>query len=82
VAFGKLAEICAEYLNKGKQVYVEGRLRSRSWEDKEGNKKWTTEVVASNVVMLGGTGDQPREMGGEPPEDIPDRTQQEDDIPF
>jgi single-strand DNA-binding protein len=82
VAFGKLAEICAEYLNKGKQVYVEGRLRSRSWEDKEGNKKWTTEVVASNVVMLGGAGDQPRETGGEPPEDIPDRTQQEDDIPF
>ena len=82
VAFGKLAEICAEYLNKGKQVYVEGRLRSRSWEDKEGNKKWTTEVVASNVVMLGGAGDQVRETGGEPPEDVPDRAQQEDDIPF
>ena len=82
VAFGKLGEICAEYLNKGKQVYVEGRLRSRSWEDKEGNKKWTTEVVASNVVMLGGAGDQVRETGGEPPEDVPDRAQQEDDIPF
>jgi single-strand DNA-binding protein len=82
VAFGKLAEICAEYLNKGKQVYVEGRLQSRSWEDKEGNKKWTTEIVANNVVMLGGGGDQSRGMGGEPPEDVPDRAQQEDDIPF
>jgi single-strand DNA-binding protein len=88
VAFGKLAEICAEYLNKGKQVYVEGRLRSRSWEDKEGNKKWTTEVVASNVVMLGGAAeggpsarDQGRETGGEPAEP-PEPTQQDDDIPF
>jgi single-strand DNA-binding protein len=82
VAFGKLAEICAEYLNKGKQVYVEGRLRSRSWEDKEGNKRWTTEVVASNVVMLGGAGDQARETGGEPPEGPPEPAQQDDDIPF
>jgi single-strand DNA-binding protein len=82
VAFGKLAEICAEYLNKGKQVYVEGRLQSRSWEDKDGNKRWTTEIVANNVVMLGGSADQGRGMGGEPPDDIPDRGQQEDDIPF
>ena len=82
VAFGKLAEICAEYLNKGKQVYIEGRLQSRSWEDKEGNKKWTTEVVANNVVMLGGAGDQPRETGGEPTESPPEPSQQEDDIPF
>ena len=82
VAFGKLAEICAEYLNKGKQVYVEGRLQSRSWEDKEGNKRWTTEIVANNVVMLGGGGDQARETGGEPPEGPPEPSQQEDDIPF
>ena len=82
VAFGKLAEICAEYLNKGKQVYIEGRLQSRSWEDKEGNKKWTTEIVANNVVMLGGVGDQARETGGEPPEGPPEPSQQEDDIPF
>jgi single-strand DNA-binding protein len=89
VAFGKLAEICAEYLNKGKQVYVEGRLQSRSWEDKEGNKKWTTEIVANNVVMLGGVAqgglsasDQARETGGELPEGPPEPTQQEDDIPF
>ena len=83
VAFGKLAEICAEYLNKGKQVYVEGRLQSRSWEDKDGNKRWTTEIVANNVVMLGGPpGDQSRGMGGEPPEGPPEPGQQEDDIPF
>jgi single-strand DNA-binding protein len=83
VAFGKLAEICAEYLNKGKQVYIEGRLQSRSWEDKDGNKRWTTEIVANNVVMLGGPpGDQGRGMGGEPPEGPPEPGQQEDDIPF
>jgi len=84
VAFGKLAEICAEYLNKGKQVYVEGRLQSRSWEDKEGNKRWTTEVVANNMVMLGGVGDQAKGMGDEPPEEPPESepTQQDDDIPF
>lgn len=92
VAFGKLAEICAEYLNKGKQVYVEGRLQSRSWEDKEGNKRWTTEVVANNVVMLGSAaeggplardqGDQSRGTGGEPPEEPPEPAQQDDDIPF
>jgi single-strand DNA-binding protein len=82
VAFGKLAEICAEYLNKGKQVYVEGRLRSRSWEDKEGNKRWTTEVVANNVVMLGAASDQVRETGPEPPEGAPEPAQQDDDIPF
>jgi single-strand DNA-binding protein len=82
VAFGKLAEICAEYLNKGKQVYVEGRLQSRSWEDKEGNKRWTTEVVANNVVMLGQLGDQARGTGGEPDEGPPEPSQQDDDIPF
>jgi single-strand DNA-binding protein len=82
VAFGKLAEICAEYLNKGKQVYVEGRLQSRSWEDKEGNKRWTTEVVANNVVMLGQLGDQSKGTGGGPDEEPPEPTQQEDDIPF
>ena len=52
VAFGKLAEICAEYLNKGKQVYIEGRLQSRSWEDKEGNKRTTTEVIAQSAQVL------------------------------
>ena len=53
VAFGRVAEICGEYLNKGKQVYIEGRLRTRSWEDKDGNRKWTTEIVATQMQMLG-----------------------------
>lgn len=54
VAWNKLAELCAEYLAKGRQVYVEGKLQTRQWEDKEGNKKITTEIVASSVVFLGG----------------------------
>ncbi len=80
VAFGKLGEICAEYLSKGKQVYVEGRLQSRSWEDKDGNKKWVTEVVASNVVMLGGVGEQVK--GGEELPEVPFEQPPEEDIPF
>jgi len=56
VAFGKLAEICGEYLNKGKQVYIEGRLQTRSWEDKDGNRKWVTEIVATQMQMLGAPG--------------------------
>ena len=58
VTFGKLAEICRDYLNKGKQVYIEGRIRSRSWEDKEGNKKFTTEIIANQMQMLGSPGGQ------------------------
>ena len=53
VAWGKLGEICAEYLAKGKQVYIEGRLQTREWDDKDGNKKQTTEIVANNMTMLG-----------------------------
>ncbi|MEW6328034.1 MAG: single-stranded DNA-binding protein [Thermodesulfobacteriota bacterium] len=59
VAYGKLAEICGEYLSKGKQVYIEGRLQTRSWDDKDGNKRWTTEIIASNMQMLGPAGRQP-----------------------
>ena len=56
VVWGKRAELCAKYLSKGRQCYVEGRLRTRSWEDKEGNKRWTTEIVATDVQFLGGGG--------------------------
>ncbi len=56
VAFGKLAEICRDYLSKGKQVYIEGKIRSRSWEDKEGNKRFTTEILANQMQMLGPAG--------------------------
>lgn len=52
--WGKLAEICAKYLAKGSQAYVEGRLQTRSWDDKDGNKRYTTEIVAQQVVFLGG----------------------------
>ncbi|MBI5682467.1 MAG: single-stranded DNA-binding protein [Deltaproteobacteria bacterium] len=53
VTFGKTAEICGEYLVKGKQIYIEGRLQTRSWEDKDGNKRWTTEIIANTMQMLG-----------------------------
>jgi single-strand DNA-binding protein len=55
-AFGKLAEIMAEYLRKGSQVYIEGKLRTRKWQDKNGNDRWTTEIVADEMQMLGGRG--------------------------
>jgi len=84
VAFGRLAEICGEYLNKGKQVYIEGRIRTRSWDDKEGNKRYTTEIVATQMQMLGAAGAPPsgekdrafdQEMG-------PDPGTGDDDVPF
>jgi single-strand DNA-binding protein len=53
VVWGKLADICGKYLNKGRQVYVEGRLQTRSWEDQQGQKRYTTEIVASTVEFLG-----------------------------
>jgi len=52
VIWGKLGELCNEYLKKGRQAYVEGRIQTRSWEDKEGNKRYTTEIVASTVQFL------------------------------
>lgn len=54
VVWGKLAELCGEYLAKGRQCYVEGRLQTREWNDKEGKKNYTTEVVANQVTFLGG----------------------------
>ncbi|MDH3973784.1 MAG: single-stranded DNA-binding protein [Deltaproteobacteria bacterium] len=83
-AWGKLGEICGEYLSKGKQVYIEGRLQTREWEDKDGNKRQTTEIVANNMTMLGQAGGAPQggtsnshsaSSGG--PDDFED-----DDIPF
>ena len=53
VFFNRLAEIAAQYLKKGSQVYVEGKLQTRKWEDIEGNERWTTEVVANQMQMLG-----------------------------
>ena len=54
--FGRLAEIAAEYLRKGSQVYIEGKLRTRKWQDKEGKDRWTTEIIADEMQMLGSKG--------------------------
>ena len=57
VAFRRLGEICGEYLSKGRQVYIEGRIQTRDWEDKDGNKRYTTELVADKMQMLGSRSD-------------------------
>ena len=83
VGFGRTAEICGEYLNKGRQIFIEGRLQTREWEDKDGNRRWTTEVIIERMQMLGGKGDaaQEADSGDNPfdrtPNDIPD-----EDVPF
>jgi single-strand DNA-binding protein len=86
VVWGKLGELCGEYLSKGRQVYIEGRLQTRSYDDKDGVKRYMTEIIATDVQFLGskesggsrsGGGAPPREsFGGQgpPPSD--------DDIPF
>ncbi|HWL63404.1 MAG TPA: single-stranded DNA-binding protein [Steroidobacteraceae bacterium] len=56
VLWSRLGEIAAEYLRKGSQVYIEGRLQTRKWQDKQGNDRYTTEIVASDMQMLGGRG--------------------------
>lgn len=64
VFFGRLAEIAGEYLTKGSQVYIEGRLQTNKWQDKEGNDRYTTQIVANDMQMLGGRGG-----GGKPSRD-------------
>ncbi|MBT7437110.1 MAG: single-stranded DNA-binding protein [Cellvibrionales bacterium] len=54
VMFNRLAEIASEYLRKGSQIYIEGKIQTRKWEDKEGKDRWTTEIVANEMQMLGG----------------------------
>ena len=76
-SFGRLAEICGEYLKKGSQVYIEGKLRTRKWQDKEGQDRYTTEIIADAMQMLGsrsgmGTG-EPREMREAPARANPGR---------
>lgn len=88
VLWRKLAEIAGEYLKKGSKVYLEGRLQTRSWEDKDGVKRYTTEVVADNMTML----DAKSEDGGSssgvssapPPSEAPPAADSgaEDDLPF
>lgn len=93
--FNRLAEIAAEYLRKGSQVYIEGKLRTRKWQDKDGQDRYTTEIIADEMQMLGGRGgdfgggggSSPRsssgssqDSGGAPPHPGPDDF--DDDIPF
>jgi single-strand DNA-binding protein len=76
VFFGRLAEIAAEYLRKGSQVYVEGSLRTRKWEGKDGVERYTTETVASEMQMLGG-----RSGGGSAPSSAPSQQSQRSSAP-
>ncbi len=64
VAWQRLAELCGQYLSKGRPVYVEGRLQTRQWEDREGNNRYTTEVVANDIQFLGGRGGGGGDSGG------------------
>ncbi len=57
VAWGKLAEICGQYLTKGRKVFLEGRIQTRDWEGDDGVKRYKTEIIAENMIMLGGRGD-------------------------
>ena len=85
VTFGRLAEICSEYLSKGSKVYIEGRIQTRKWEDRDGNPRYTTEIVAREMKMLSPRGAGDAGQGGayreeEPP--LPDVPPMEDDVPF
>jgi single-strand DNA-binding protein len=71
VVFGKLAEICGNYLVKGKLVYLEGKLQTRSWENKDGVKQYTTEIVANDMKMLGDKQKAEAEPPQPPQEDVP-----------
>lgn len=90
--FGRLAEVAGEYLHKGSQVYIEGSLRTRKWQDKQGVERYTTEIIASDMQMLGGRGggggaapEAPRERGEMEPAGAAsgaERDEFDDDIPF
>lgn len=82
VAWGSLAEICNQYLKKGQQVYIEGRLQTRRWEDEQGNKRSSTEVVAREMTMLG---ERKEKAEGEPDESQADdhhEQGEEEEFPF
>ena len=90
VAWAKLAEICERYLTKGKQVYVEGRLETRTWQDKEGQTRYKTEIICEMMQMLGRAGERSGESaidapprGGAPEESLsPAGSNADDDLPF
>lgn len=84
VAFGRLAEIMGEYIQKGSQVYIEGKLQTRKWQDKDGNDRYTTEVVARDMQMLGGKGQAAKPQQSQGFRDKPETQSDfaDDDIPF
>ncbi len=93
VTWGKLAEFCEKYLNQGKQIYLEGKLRTRSWQDRDGNKRYTTEIEAQNITLLGKRDEQIEDQDYEepkPPSDLPEEAaeepdkekEEEDEVPF
>ena len=67
VLWNRQAEIASQYLQKGSQVYIEGRLQTREWQDRDGNRRWSTEVVGSQMLMLGGRGGSSGDFGGGSP---------------
>jgi len=89
VVWGKQAEIAERYLQKGKQIFLEGRLETRSWQDKDGQTKYKTEVICENFQMLGRAGERGGEPGGEysragagPSEENISQAGPDDDLPF
>jgi single-strand DNA-binding protein len=81
VAWSKLADLCKKYLTKGRQVYIEGRIRSREWTDRDGNKRRTTEVIATQMVLLGSRS-QGADAGVQPMEPVSRSTAAPDQQPF
>ena len=83
--FGKLAEIAGQYLKKGSQVYLEGRIKTRKWQDKEGQERYTTEIEANEMQMLGGrqsSDSAPSEKPQRNAQGAPKQSFEDDDIPF
>lgn len=83
-AWGKLAETCSNYLTKGKQVYIEGRLQTRKWDDKNGSTHYSTEIVVDQLVLLGGQSEK-KQSGQERQYDDPNNLggyDANDDVPF
>ena len=85
VFFNRLAEVVGEYLTKGSQIYIEGRLQTRKWQDKDGQDRYTTEIVANEMQMLGGRGQQQPSPSAPPQQAAPNdggADSFDDDIPF
>ena len=82
VIFGRLAEIAEQYLKKGSKIFVEGKLQTRDWEDSEGKKRYTTEVIAREMTMLDSRGDSDGTSQASSPTPKQDNDKSEEDIPF